>query len=811
MVMRPQSRLSFKWPIFNLQMHHTWENYVIMSIELARAQLERGAAMHRTNQFGLAQSHYESAVKLDPNNADAWHLLGLTAFQLGIFAKAVKHLSKAVTVRPDFAEAWNNLAIALKSKALQSSNALQTSKALQSSKALQGSGANACEFDAAKAAFAQAMGLRKNYVEAAHNLGILLEVMGDLSGAQAAYRTALSWRPDAVDCLTNLGNLLRKQGQCDAALALLTKADVLSVSAASALNVSLVKLDLADYLGAMQDATRALKLDPEMLDALASFGTAARLSNDLASALPALRRVAERSLAARSLGASDALLELAIAENAGGDYDQARLLLIDARKLAPKNERLRWNAAFLLPALMRDAVDTAQALAQFAAALTEFEARTDWHKVSAEALLEAVLTTSIYDLGYLPGNTLVLQKRFGKLVSEVVNSHIKPRLEAKPSGGRDESSFDAHAPRKRRIGVISSYLREHTVMRYFAGFMTALCAQPDVELWVYYTGGALDAQSDALKNVAHCFLHVKTGLLRTITDICAIDLDVMIFPDIAMDSQQQVFAAWRLARVQIALYGHPISTGLTQMDVYFSAAAIEPDQAQADYSERLNLLPELGAALNAPKFVPARAVQDADSNATAKLLCVQNLAKLTPEFDLAISEILANSTANLTFIDRQPVHTARYLARLRNQLLAQGVAFERIKLIPACAFNEFMQHLADADLVLDSPWFSGGATSVDTLSVGTPILTWESRFARGRQTSAMLQMLDLGELVASNKNDFVAKALAIMGDQNRQMRLRSQITENSHRLFGAAATQQFVAEVLALANAPNNEFAAKPN
>ena len=764
-----------------------------MSIELARAQLQRGAALHRANQFGLAQSHYESAVKLDPNNAEAWHLLGLAAFQLGIFAKAVKHLSKAIKVRPDFAEAWNNLAIALKAKALQTPSA------------------NALDLDAAKAAFAQAMALRENYVEAAHNLGILLEVMGDLSGAQAAYCTALSWRPDAVDCLTNLGNLLRKRGQCDAALPILTKADALTVSAASALNLSLIKLDLADYPGAMQDAKRALQLEPQMLDALASFGTAARLSNDLASALPALRRVAERSLAARSLGASDALLELAIAENAGGDYDQARLLLIDARKRAPKNERLRWNAAFLLPALMRDPVATAQALAQFAAALTEFEARTDWHKVSAEALLEAVLTTSVYDLAYLPGDTLGLQKRFGRLVSEVVNNYIKPRLEAKPSGAREELSVNALGPRKRRIGVISSYLREHTVMRYFAGFITALCAQPDVDVWLFYTGAELDAQSLALKNAAHCFSHVKTGLLRTITDIYALDLEVMIFPDLAMDSQQQVFAAWRLARVQIALYGHPISTGLTQIDVYFSAAALEPDQAQADYSERLNLLPELGAALSAPKFVPARAVQEVNSSAAAKLLCVQNLAKLTPEFDLAISEILANSTANLTFIDRQPVHTAHYLARLRNQLSVRGVAFERIKLIPACAFNEFMQHLADADLVLDSPWFSGGATSVDTLSVGTPILTWESRFARGRQTSAMLQMLGLGELVASNKNEFVAKALAIMGDQNRQMRLRSQITENSQRLFGAAATQQFVAEILALADAPNNEFTAKPD
>ncbi len=754
-----------------------------MSIELARAQLERGVALHRANQFGLAQSHYERAVKLDPTSADAWHLLGLAAFQLGVFAKAVKHLSKAVQVRPEFAEAWNNLAIALKSKALQ---------------APARNAAVLAELDAAQAAFAQAMALRANYVEAAHNLAILLEAKGDFDAARAAYSTALTWRPHAIDSMTNLGNLLRKQGLCDAALPLLIKADTHAANASSALNLALVRLDLGEYKAAMQDAQRALKLEPDMLDALASFGTAARLEGDLTSALPALRQVAERSVAARLPSGSDALLELAIAENASGDYARARALLVDARKRAPKNERLRWNSAFLVPALMQDNAAIAQALAHFAAALTEFEARADWHKSSPEALLEAVLTTSIYDLGYLPGATLALQKRFGRLLGETIKKHIKPHVALKTSAGRRESSIDTLAPRKRRIGVISSYLRVHTVMRYFAGFMSALCAQTEVEVWIWYTGAALDAQTLALKSVAHHFQHVKTGIQSTIAEVLAADLDVMIYPDIGMDSQQQVFAAWRLARVQAALYGHPISTSLSQMDVFFSGAGMEPEQARADYSERLVLLPELGAALTAPNFVPIRAVADA---APAKLLCVQNLAKLTPEFDLAVAEILANSTATLSFIDRQPLLTARYLARLADVLSAHGVAIARIGLIPACAYAEFMQHLADADLVLDSPWFSGGATSADTLYTGTPILAWESRYARGRQTSAMLQMLGLSELVASDKDDFFAKALAIISDRNYQLRLRQQITENSQRLFGAAATQQFVAEVLALADA----------
>ena len=762
-----------------------------MSIELARAQLEQGAALHRANQFGLAQSHYERAVKFDPNNADAWHLLGLAAFQMGIFAKAVKHISKAVQVRPDFAEAWNNLGIALKSKALQATAIDAPARA---------------ELDAAQAAFTQAMTLRASYVEAAHNMGILLEAKGDYAAAQAAYTTALSWRPQAVDSLTNLGNLLRKQAQSEAALPILAKADALSSNAASALNLALVKLDLGDYKGAMHDAQRALKLEPDMLDALASFGTAARLDNNLELALPALRQVADRSLAARLASASDALLELAIAENAGGDYAKACALLVDARKLAPKNERLHWNAAFLLPTLMQHDQGTAQALQHFEAALVKFEARSDWHKIAAENLLEAVLSTSSFDLAYLPGATLALQTRFAQLLGKIVSQHILPRAKLERpklvyGAGRAEAKAEITVPRKRRIGVVSSYLREHTVMRYFAGFITALCAQADVEVWIWYAGAQLDAQSHVLKNAAHRFKHVQTGVQSTIAEILDVDLDVMIFPDIGMDCQQQVFAAWRLARVQVALYGHPISTGLAQIDVFFSAAALEPEHAQSHYSERLVLLPELGAALTAPQFAGTRGHDIADSSRAPRLLCVQNLAKLTPEFDLAIMEILANSNAILTFIDRQPVLTARYLVRLRKVLLAHGLLFERIEVLPACAYAEFMQQLADADLVLDSPWFSGGVSSIDTLSAGTPILSWKNPFARGRQTSGMLQILGLNELVAANKEDFVAKALAIMSNPELQVRLRQQIKENLPRLFADTATQQFVVEILALADA----------
>ena len=62
------------------------------------------------------------------------------------------------------------------------------------------------------------------------------------------------------------------------------------------------------------------------------------------------------------------------------------------------------------------------------------------------------------------------------------------------------------------------------------------------------------------------------------------------------------FAALRLAPVQCMAWGHPTTSGSTQMDWYLSCEAMEPAGAQAQYDERLALLPGLGTRYEAPRL-----------------------------------------------------------------------------------------------------------------------------------------------------------------------------------------------------------------
>ena len=67
-------------------------------------------------------------------------------------------------------------------------------------------------------------------------------------------------------------------------------------------------------------------------------------------------------------------------------------------------------------------------------------------------------------------------------------------------------------------------------------------------------------------------------------------LDILFYPEIGMDPLTYFLAFSRLAPVQCTTWGHPVTTGIPNMDYYISSENAEPSNAQAHYSESLVLL-----------------------------------------------------------------------------------------------------------------------------------------------------------------------------------------------------------------------------
>jgi protein O-GlcNAc transferase len=103
--------------------------------------------------------------------------------------------------------------------------------------------------------------------------------------------------------------------------------------------------------------------------------------------------------------------------------------------------------------------------------------------------------------------------------------------------------------------------------------------------------------------------------------------------------------------------------------------------------------------------------------------------------------------------------------------------------LPSQSYEAYLGAIERATLVLDSPGFSGGATSLDALGAGAPVLTYQGAMARGRQTSAMLEIMGVDGLTAKIDSEYVAKAANLVGDPAARAAFRERIIERSGTLF----------------------------
>ncbi len=127
---------------------------------------------------------YLQVVDIDPNHADAIHLLGMVAFQAGDLERAAATICRAIALHPTAASYHSNLG-----------NVLQAQDKL----------------DEAAASYRQALALRPDLAETHVNLGNILQQLGDVDGSLAEFRVALQSNSDMAEAaVAESGALLLK-------------------------------------------------------------------------------------------------------------------------------------------------------------------------------------------------------------------------------------------------------------------------------------------------------------------------------------------------------------------------------------------------------------------------------------------------------------------------------------------------------------------------------------------------------------------------------------------------------------------------
>jgi predicted O-linked N-acetylglucosamine transferase (SPINDLY family) len=481
--------------------------------------------------------------------------------------------------------------------------------------------------------------------------------------------------------------------------------------------------------------------------------------------------VAETSLRrAGALEPGNADLAVALADLLLQQNKAAQALDACRRAVAaqPDNIHAAVTEALLLPPIYASAEDLGHWRSRFASGLSSLRARESRWQHKPQGVL-AVEATNFY-LAYQGGDDLDLQSGYSDFLASLL-ARAMPDLQA--------LAPRAQSPRI-RVGLLSSNLKVSTISDYFGSWITDL-PRDRFEVVAILCAGIPDSRTEALARASDRFLAANGASADIARAVKSLSLDILVFLDVGMTPWGSLLANLRLARVQCAAWGHPVTTGSGFVDYFLSCGDMEPPDADSHYREHLIRLPGLGTRYMPPPAVePARREHFGLPEGRRLYLCPQSLFKIHPDADALFLDVLERDPEAVLLFVAATTEGQRhaFVRRLEEGMRQRGLApRQQIKLLPLLSHRDFRRLMTVVDVMIDTPHWSGGRTSLDALGSGLPIVTLQGRFMRGRQSAAMLRALGLDELIAPDARAYVERALSIAADAAYRERLSLRIRE----------------------------------
>jgi len=751
----------------------------------AQQLLAQAFALQSAGRYDEARAGYAAVLAEDPNHFDATHMLGVLDLLTGRNAEAAERLREAVRLSPADAGANNNLGEALRRLG---------------------------RLEEAAASFRASVDHHPGYAAGHYNLGSLLHRLGRLADAEASLRRALEQAPEWAEAHGALGAVLADAGRLEEGLASAQRAVALRPDLAAPRVVAGNILREQGFLDEAAAAYRAaidadpgyaeahnnlgnvLKAQGKLDEALASYTQAVAASPgfgvarlNAAKLLRESGRLAQAAAAYRELltaepGNAEAHFDLGNALKGMGDVEGALAAYSRAVELDPDFAEARWARAMSqVPMIAEDEAQMARSRAAFDSALESLERWCD--AAGPEKAARAVGTQQPFYLAYHEEDHRERFARYGALCARLLGGWQS--LSDLPQLSRVTRA-------DLRVGIVSAQVRDHSVWNAIVkGWLQHLDRQRfDVRL--FHLGAAHDVETALAKTLVSHYTYGKSDLVEWTRLIIGHQLDVLIYPEVGMDPLTAKLASLRLAHVQAAAWGHPITTGLPTMDYFLSAEALEPPDADAHYTERLVRLPGLGChyAPSAAAPVEPDLASLGIREGVPMLVSAGTPFKYTPRHDALFARIAQRlGECQLVFFAPHPRELMeRVRARMARSFAAAGLELERFAVFaPWQSRPAFFGLLQQADVFLDTLGFSGFNTAMQAIDQGLPVVAWEGRFLRGRLASGVLRRMGLDELVADSEEAFAATAVRLAQDAAWWGEVRERMIAARAALYGDVA------------------------
>ncbi|MBW4639531.1 MAG: tetratricopeptide repeat protein [Gloeocapsa sp. UFS-A4-WI-NPMV-4B04] len=620
--------------------------------------------------------------------------------------------------------------------------------------------------------YEEAIALDPEWIDAYNNLGNIFLKAGKIEEAEATYKKAIAANPEHFGSYLNLGNVLMERHQVDEAVETYEKALQLKPRDPDILNNLGVALDAKNdpaqaalyygysyyrkgqYQEAINQYQQFLETQVGDVDFYSALADCYKSLNQYEEAIETYQAGIKLYPQAAELyfWQAGVLRDL-------GRTQEAIAFAIEASRLIPDSLLLKLEPQFLLPVIYETEEEIDAYRQRFIQGLEELIQHTSLDTPEArKSALRAVGSGTNFYLQYQGKDDLELQKQYGEFVHQVMAANYPQWVQPLPLPHRSQNQ-------RIRVGYISNCMRLHTVGKLTLGWI-GNCNHQDFEVYCYYIDPKKDVLTQQFQLQSDTFYHIPDDLEAVSKQIVSDQLDVLVFLDIGMHPQITQMAGLRLAPIQCTTWGHPITSGSPTIDYFLSSALMEPENAQAHYSEKLVRLPNIGVCYVKPITLEPKKTRSEFGlrNDSVLYLSCQSLFKYLPQYDYVFAAIAQQvPQAQFAFLGHPSIHiTEKFHQRLKRAFANFGLNSEDYcAILDRLNMPDYLNLNQISDVFLDTFSWSGGNTTLEAIACNLPIVTYPGEFMRGRHSYAILKMLGVTDTIAKNEAEYIEIAVKL--------------------------------------------------
>ena len=364
-------------------------------------------------------------------------------------------------------------------------------------------------------------------------------------------------------------------------------------------------------------------------------------------------------------------------------------------------------------------------------------------------LKSKLLKPTNYELSYDGYDNLDINKKLNKIYKKIYPEVNNYKVE----------TFQKNE--KIKIGFISEFFTDHTIMKLFKGFIYKLNKEI-FDVFVLHSnqtrpGTLFNEINESIVLHGHKNIILPKEFHKKLDSIQELGLDIIFYPDIHMSTNLYYLTLYRLAKHQITSWGHPETTGNNEIDYFLSSKLLETNGYEERYSEKVLLSNYLPMYFYEPKVL--NKLKNEELNIKNHYSCPQSLFKMHPSFDEVIRKILTkDKKAKITFIkDREEILSKMFYERL-NKIIPGEI--DRVIFIDRLTPKEFINHCGRSSVLLDPFWFGAGNTFHESMYYGTPTVTKPTSYLKSRIVSGAYKQMEINNApVFNNIDEYVEQCI----------------------------------------------------